>query len=248
MLLLGGTTEGRELATRLAGVAGLRVVTSLAGRLDASPNLPGEVRRGGLGGAAGIARWLGAHAPAVVVDATHPFAARISRDAAAAAPGAVLRLQRPGWVAGDGDRWVRVADQEAAATALPLLGRTALLTTGRQGLATFAGHPACRRLRLVARCAEPPLEPLPPHVQVVVATGPFDLPGELALLRREGVDVVVTKDSGGDATRAKLDAARRLGLPVVVVDRPPAVPGAPVVASVPQAVAWVLARTAGAAG
>lgn len=242
MLLLGGTTEARELAQRLAGVSSsVHVVTSLAGRLEHSPDPAGDVRRGGFGGADGITAWLRAHAPAVVVDATHPFAVRISENAAAAASGApVLRLQRPGWQAVEGDRWLRVPDLESAAAALPLLGRTALVTTGQQGLARFAGHRACHGVRLIARCAEPPADPQPPNVEVLVARGPFDLSDELALLRREGVEVVVTKDSGGDATRAKLDAARRLGLPVVMVDRPPTTPGVPVVVSVAEAQAWVI--------
>ncbi len=247
MLLLGGTTEGRELAERLSGVAGLHVVSSLAGRLDASADPAGEVRRGGFGGPEGMATWLRDHA-SVVVDATHPFAAQVSAHAATAAASAgvpLLRLQRPGWQAGEGDRWLRVPDLAAAAAALPLLGRTALLTTGQQGLVTFAEHPACRRTRLIARCAQEPV-PLPPHVEVVVARGPFDLADELDLLRREAVEVVVTKDSGGDATRAKLDAASLLDLPVVVVDRPPPVPGVPVVSTVADAEAWVLAVTSGA--
>lgn len=242
MLLLGGTTEGRELAQRLTG---LRVVTSLAGRLDDTPDPVGEVRRGGFGGADGITAWLRENAPAVVVDATHPFAVRISESAAGSGV-PVLRLQRPGWQAGEGDRWLRVADLAAAAGALPLLGRTALLTTGRQGLATFADHAACRRMRLIARCAQAPAQQLPPHVEVVVARGPFQESGELALLRREGVEVLACKDSGGDATRPKLDAARRLGLPVVMVGRPPVPAGVPVAASVEDAVAWVVAVTGAA--
>ncbi|HEX8496952.1 MAG TPA: cobalt-precorrin-6A reductase [Actinomycetales bacterium] len=243
LLLLGGTAEGRELAGRLVEVPGLRVVTSLAGRLTGTPQLAGEVRTGGFGGVDGLAEWLRDNAPALIVDATHPFAAQISGHVAEAAQRIgtpALRLQRPGWTQQDGDRWLRVPDLPSAARALPLLGRRPLVTTGRQGLGELVDDPSCRGLALVVRCAEAPTEPVPAHVTLLVDRGPFDLSAELSLLRGHGIDVLVTKDSGGDDTRAKLDAARRLGLPVVVVDRPPA-QGPPVgtVDDVAAAERWV---------
>ena len=140
ILVLGGTAEARELAAHLDG-AGIRVTTSLAGRI-ANPRLPrGEVRVGGFGGPAALADWLAAHRVAAVVDATHPFAERISASAARACPAAgvpLLRLERPSWSERPGDRWRRVPDLAAAAAVVPRLGRRVLLSTGRQGLAAFA--------------------------------------------------------------------------------------------------------------
>lgn len=243
MLLLGGTAEGRELAVRLGDVPDLRAVSSLAGRLD-DPRLPvGEVRSGGFGGVNGLAAWLRANSPAMVVDATHPFAGQISGHALAAselAQSPLLRLQRPGWTARAGDRWLRVPDVAAAADLVPTVGRRPLLTTGRQDLASFTGHPVCSLLDLLVRCVEAPDTPLPARTTVLLARGPYTFAGDRALLRERGIDVLVTKDSGGDRTRAKLDAARELGLPVVMIDRPPASPGVATVASVAEAEQWVL--------
>ena len=224
----------------------LRVVTSLAGRLEDSQLPAGEVRSGGFGGTPGLAAWLRANAPVLVVDATHPFAAQISANALAASEltqAPLLRLQRPGWTASVGDRWLRVPDLAAAADLLPTVGRRPLLTTGRQDLSAFTAHPACSLLDLVARCVEPPELPLPAGTRVLLDRGPYTLAGERALLRKLGIDVLVTKDSGGEATRPKLDAARELGLPVVLVDRPLSL--APVwVPSVDEAEGWVRARLA----
>jgi precorrin-6A/cobalt-precorrin-6A reductase len=249
LLLLGGTAEARALAARLvdrADPAGLRVITSLAGRL-AQPRLPaGQIRSGGFGGIAPLAAWLARHTPALLVDATHPFAARISEHAwaAAAATGTpLLRLARPGWVAGPGDRWWRVPELRAAADLLPTLGARPLVTTGRQDLAAFTENPACARLDLVLRCVEPPGHPLPARTTVLLASGPYTLAAERALMRQHRIDVLVTKDSGGESTRAKLDAARELGVPVVMVDRPHSPRGAaaiPTVTTVGQAERWVL--------
>ncbi|NHC13860.1 cobalt-precorrin-6A reductase [Motilibacter deserti] len=243
VLLLGGTAEARELAGRLVGVPGLRVVTSLAGRV-AEPRLPrGEVRVGGLGGADGLLSWVAEHAPAVLVDATHPFAESVSRSAAAAAERGgfpLLRLARPGWSERAGDRWHRVPSLAAAADATPALGARPFLTTGRQGLEVFAGHSTWSRLEVLVRTVDPPELKLPPGFRLRCDRGPYSVDGELALLRAEQVDVLVTKDSGGTSTAAKLDAARALGLPVVVVDRP-VLPDVPCVVSVDDAVAW--ART-----
>ncbi|MET8246604.1 cobalt-precorrin-6A reductase [Streptomyces sp. NPDC005202] len=221
VLVLGGTTEARELAAELAARPGVRVTTSLAGRVSRPGALDGEVRVGGFGGAEGLAVWLREHQVDAVVDATHPFAESITRNAsrAAATTGVpVVVLRRPGWRAGPEDCWHLVTSLDAAAEVLPRLGRRVFLTTGRTGLAAFA---RLTGLHFVVRSVEPPGPPMPPDVEVVLARGPFTVSDETALLRAHRIDVLVTKDSGGEATAAKLTAARHLGLPVVVVRRPP---------------------------
>ncbi|MDO0924735.1 cobalt-precorrin-6A reductase [Streptomyces sp. TG1A-8] len=233
VLVLGGTTEARRLAAALTAHPGVRVTTSLAGRVTRPGALEGEVRTGGFGGAAGLADWLRAHEVDALVDATHPFAASITANAARAAaatgvPAVVLR--RPGWRPGPGDTWHPVPSLEAAADVLPRLGRRVFLTTGRLGLAAFA-RPA--GLHFVIRSVEPPEPPLPPGSEVLLARGPFTVADETELLRAHRIDVLVTKDSGGGATAAKLTAARDLGLPVVVVRRPPLPDGVQAVPDVP---------------
>ncbi|WP_395298494.1 cobalt-precorrin-6A reductase [Kitasatospora hibisci] len=247
LLILGGTTEARELAGALAGSL-LRVTSSLAGRV-AEPRLPaGEVRIGGFGGPDGLAAWLRTERADAVVDATHPFAAAISGNAAraAAATGVpLLALRRPGWTAVDGDRWHPVADLDAAAAALPALGRRVFLTTGRQGIGAFAHLDG---LHFLARSVDPPEPPMPAALDVLLDRGPFTLDGERALLREHRIDVLVTKDSGGAATAPKLTAARQLGLPVVVVQRPAPPAGVPVAESVPAALDWLGRRFDGPGG
>ncbi|BCM71031.1 putative precorrin-6X reductase [Streptomyces sp. EAS-AB2608] len=238
VLILGGTTEARRLAADLAARPGVRVTTSLAGRVTRPAALPGEVRTGGFGGPDGLADWLRTHRVDALVDATHPFAASITDHAARAAratgvPAVVLR--RPGWRPGPGDRWYDVPSLAAAAEALPGLGSRVFLSTGRLGLAAFAGLTG---LHFLVRSVEPPEPPLPPDTRVVLARGPFTVTDETGLLRAHRIDVLVTKDSGGEATAAKLTAARDLGLPVVVVRRPPLPDG---VRAEPD-VAGVLAR------
>ncbi len=238
ILILGGTTEARELAARL-DAAWIPVVTSLAGRVG-RPRLPaGDVRIGGFGGPDAMAAWLRDQAVEAVVDATHPFAARISASAARACPAAgvpLLRLERPAWTERPGDRWHRVADLDAAARLIPQLGRRVLLTTGRQGLAAFAGVAGAWFL---VRCVDPPDPPLPPDSEILLDRGPYTLAGELELIDGQAIDLVATKDSGGDLTVAKLDAARERGLPVIVVDRPPAIASVATVVTVEAAQAWV---------
>ncbi|MET9775547.1 cobalt-precorrin-6A reductase [Streptomyces sp. NPDC006367] len=239
VLILGGTTEARRLAAVLADRPGVRVTTSLAGRVTRPGTVDGEVRVGGFGGPEGLAGWLRERRPDAVVDATHPFAERITANAAqaAAATGTPLVvLRRPGWRPGPGDRWHPAGSLAEAAGLLPDLGRRVLLTTGRLGLAAFAHLTG---LHFVARSVEPPEPPLPPGTRVLLARGPFTPAGERALLREHRIDVVVTKDSGGEATAAKLTAARDLALPVVVVRRPPLPPGADVVPDVPGVLRWL---------
>ncbi|MBZ9644256.1 cobalt-precorrin-6A reductase [Streptomyces sp. PSKA30] len=237
VLVLGGTTEARELAAELAARPGVRVTTSLAGRVTRPGAVAGEVRVGGFGGAQGLADWLRAHDVAAVVDATHPFAETITANTARAAaltgvPAVVLR--RPGWRPGPGDDWHPAAALRDAADLLPRLGHRVFLTTGRLGLAAFA-H--LTELHFVVRSVEPPEPPMPPDLELVLARGPFTPAGESALLREHRIDVLVTKDSGGAATAAKLTAARELGLPVVVVRRPPLPDGVTVVSDAPGAIA-----------
>ncbi|WP_037683819.1 cobalt-precorrin-6A reductase [Streptomyces griseus] len=237
VLVLGGTTEARRLAAELVARSGVRVTTSLAGRVSRPGALEGDVRVGGFGGAEGLAEWLDEQGVDALVDATHPFAAGITANAARAAAATrlpLLVLRRPGWQPGPGDRWHPVDSLDAAADLLPELGRRVFLTTGRLGLAAFAGLTG---LHFVARSVEPPEPPMPPRLDVVLARGPFTVADESALLREHRVDVVVTKDSGGEATAAKLTAARQLGLPVVVVRRPPLPADVTVVPDVPTALA-----------
>ncbi|MEV0717999.1 cobalt-precorrin-6A reductase [Asanoa sp. NPDC050611] len=223
VLILGGTTEARELAELLVDEPDTRIVTSYAGRTASPRTPPGDIRTGGFGGPDGLREWLTAHAPAILVDATHPFAQTISASAAAVPEVPRLRLVRPGWTEQAGDRWHRVPTLDAAAAALPAHGDRAFVTTGRQRLDAFTalGLPL-----LLVRCVEPPGGSLPPNVRLLLDRGPYTVESERALLDRNGIDVVVAKDSGGDATRAKLDAARERGIPVILVDRPiqPAVP------------------------
>jgi len=239
VLILGGTAEARELAGRLAGRSGLRTVSSLAGRVR-DPALPaGEVRIGGFGGADGLAAWLTAHDVAAVVDATHPFAQGISANAAAACVRTgtpLVSLVRPAWTPGEHDRWHEVASVEDAAGLLPSLGRRAFLTTGRQGLAAFA---PLEQTWFLIRCVDPPSGPLPRACEVILARGPYDSGAERALMSSRRIDVLVSKNSGGEMTAGKLDAARELGLPVVMVRRPP-LPDVPRRASVGDAESWLL--------
>ena len=242
VLILGGTTEARQLAECLSGRADLDVITSLEGRV-ASPLLPaGQVRVGGFGGPTGLAAWLEAHGIRAVIDATHPFAATISGNAAAAVAAShvpLLALRRPVWVPGEGDRWCDAASLEHAAMMLPELGRRHFLSVGRRGVSSFVDVPDAWFL---VRAIDPPEGPTPPQMELLLDRGPYSLDSEITLLRGRRVDTVITKNSGGEATFAKLMGARELGLPVVMVHRPPIPAGVPEVADVPSAVEWVEAQ------
>ncbi|MET9671823.1 cobalt-precorrin-6A reductase [Streptomyces sp. NPDC006482] len=239
VLILGGTTEARTLAGLLHTGTDVRVTSSLAGRV-ASPRLPeGGVRIGGFGGVDGLVDWVREHGVDAVIDATHPFAERISFNAARAAATAhvpLLALRRPGWVPVAGDDWRSVASLQEAAGALDGLGDRVFLTTGRLGLAAFADRPEW----FLVRSVDAPDAPMPVRTEVLLDRGPFTLEGERELLHRHRVDVLVTKDSGGAATAPKLTAAREAGVPVVVVRRPPVPEGIPVAATPQEAAAWAL--------
>lgn len=244
VLILGGTAEARALAAVLDGRS-VAVVSSLAGRV-ARPRLPaGDVRVGGFGGADGLADFLTGESVDAVVDATHPFAARISANAVAGCASAgvpLLRLARPGWSAHPGAaRWHWVDGHDEAAALAARLGTRIWLTTGRQPLGSFTGPLA--DAEVVVRVVDPPDVELPAQWEVILDRGPYTYDAERELLVARRIEVLVTKDSGGAHTQPKLDAADSLGTEVVVVRRP-AWPGdqVAVVESVDEAERWVLTR------
>ncbi|WP_151641464.1 cobalt-precorrin-6A reductase [Corynebacterium sp. 11A] len=219
-LILGGTSEGRDLAKRMLA-ENWEVTTSLAGRV-ANPRLPvGMVRIGGFGGPAGLAQWIVSNDIDVLIDATHPFAEVISESAAEASRATgrpLIALHRPAWTPQPRDRWHSVHSVEEAARVVARDYSHIFLTIGRQKLAHFA---ADTHNLYVIRCVDPPEVALPPRNRVLLDRGPFDVAGEKKLMIGNQIDVVVTKNSGGNYTRAKLDAARELGIDVVMVERPP---------------------------
>jgi precorrin-6A/cobalt-precorrin-6A reductase len=235
LLLLGGTGEARALAARLH--PDVPLISSLAGRVP-DPALPvGEVRIGGFGGSEGLASWLHAHDITAVVDATHPFAATITANAARAASSVGLPhvvLARPAWP--DTGAIVVSSDIEAADIVARNGYRRVFLTTGRSGTAAFKATDAWFLIRAVTA---PAAELLPAHHEVLLSRGPYHREGELNLLREHGIEALVTKNSGGDMTRAKLDAAAESGVPVIMVSRPPLPRGVQVVHTVQAAVDWL---------
>ena len=240
VLILGGTGEARALAAALVD-DGVPVISSLAGRVR-DPALPaGEVRIGGFGGVDGLAAWIAEHRVTAVVDATHPFAATMTAHAVAACAATgvpLVVLRRPGWAPQPG--WVWADSPVDAAARLPALGARVFLTTGRTSLATFAGLD----LEFLVRCVDPPSGPLPRRATVLLSRGPFTVAGERALMREHLIDVLVTKDSGGPLTSAKLAAAREEGVRVLVVRRPPLPAGVEAVETVDAALAALAARSA----
>jgi precorrin-6A/cobalt-precorrin-6A reductase len=235
VLLLGGTGEARRLADELSPE--YDVVSSLAGRTGEARLPVGEVRQGGFGGVEGLKAWLVEQGVEAVVDATHPFAATMTAHAVAATSALhlpLLVLRRAGWREQAGDRWHWAADAPAAAALLPGLGQRVFLTIGRQGLAAFAET----GLWTLARCVDPP-EPVPTWCEVLLDRGPYELDAELELLRKQRIDVLVTKNSGGEMTAAKLTAARELGVPVVLIERPPLPAGVAVVKTAGEVRAWL---------
>ncbi|BBU61996.1 precorrin-6A reductase [Methylosinus sp. C49] len=220
-LILGGTSEARALASRLAGDARLHAVVSLAGRTSAPLASPLPVRIGGFGGVEGLTRYLVEERIERVIDATHPFAARISANARAACAALDLPLlvyTRAPWSPVEGDRWIEVADNAGAIAALGEAPRRVFLTIGRLGLADFLCAP--QHYYLIRTIDQPQENDLPPRHELLLERGPFTVESELSLMRASAVDVIVSKNSGGRETYAKIEAARMLGLPVAMVTPP----------------------------
>lgn len=240
ILILGGTAEARLLADRLAAL-GHDVTTSLAGRTQ-NPVLPaGTIRMGGFGGATGLDHYLRDGQFDFLVDATHPYAARISDNAVTAAASSgvpLLRLMRPQWRPAAAQKWVDLASAEDAARFLTS-GARVLLTTGHTGLEHFLMRSDCR---FFVRVIEPPDTAIPHHAELIVSRPPYGLAAEAHLLDRHGITHLVSKNSGGTQTAAKLEAARRAGVEVVMIARPPYRP-APEVSSVEEALDVLTGRS-----
>ncbi|MBD3897588.1 cobalt-precorrin-6A reductase [Halomonas sp. ML-15] len=238
VLILGGTTEASALASAL-GERGIPALFSYAGRVATPKPQPLPTRVGGFGGVTGLAAFLGEERITHLVDATHPFAEQMSRHAVAAAQQTGIRCQaltRPPWLPEAGDRWQQVASVEAAVAALAGPAERILLAIGRQQLAAFASQPQHHYLlRLVDAPEVAP--PLPRH-RVILDRGPFTLDGDLALLQEHGIQRLVCKNAGGAGAIAKLTAARQLGLPVVMIERP-ALPQRQEAHTVEEVLAWL---------
>jgi precorrin-6A/cobalt-precorrin-6A reductase len=242
ILILGGTTQASALARALAARTDIAPTLSFAGRTQNPVPPPIPWRSGGFGGVDGLRTYLRQQGIAAVVDATHPFAAQMSAHAAAACGAESVPLvvfTRPGWQRQAGDTWREVARIEDAVAALGAAPRRVLLTQGRLQLAAFAAAP---QHMYVVRAIDPPaaIAALPNH-RLILARPPFALADELALMRAEAIDVLVTKNSGGEATYAKIEAARQLGLEVVMLQRP-AGGGVPELHDLDRVVAWIEAH------
>jgi len=241
ILILGGTGEAISLATALIGSRAGRVITSLAGRTKNPELPPGEVRLGGFGGSDGLIRYVQAEGIDLLINATHPFAAEMSRNALSAHQATrvpLLRLLRLPWEHQPGDRWILVENASEAARECRQRSGAILLTLGVKDLACFRDVDASR---LIVRVIEMPNPELLPGSTYVVARGPFSLEAELELMRQHQIGHLVAKQSGGEATRAKIDAARILQIPVIMIERPPIArePGCPVFANVKSLLDWI---------
>ena len=242
LLILGGTGEAAALARAAVARFGdrLTVTTSLAGRTKRPGPIPGQVRIGGFGGPAGLGAYLREQGIDRLIDATHPFAARISAVARAACDIAEvprLTLLRPPWRRHPLDRWIEVDDMATAAGIVGRIARRAWLTIGAGEVAAFS---AVTGVRFLVRLVDPPRQPLPLRFcEIVIGRGPFALADERHLVARHAIDVLVCKASGGAATEAKLVAARDYSLPVIMVRRPPPEPGS-AVETIDQALDWLL--------
>ncbi len=239
ILILGGTTEARQLAERLAQRTDLEVTLSLAGRTTSPVVHAVPVRVGGFGGAEGLAGHLAVERIDALIDATHPYANVISANAAAAARKAAVpfvALHRPPWKAVAGDRWVDVSDTRAAVQAIGPHSRNVFVALGRNELAPFSTAPQHHYL---IRSVDPVDPPLPlAHVTYITARGPFSEASDRALMTTHRIEVVISKNSGGSAAYGKIAAARALGIEVIMPRRPPA-PDAPAAETVDDAIAWL---------
>jgi precorrin-6A/cobalt-precorrin-6A reductase len=220
VLILGGTSEASELATKLAARADLTVISSFAGRVS-QPTLPaGLVRVGGFGGVTGLISYLVDENIEVVVDATHPFAAKISGNAELACETVsvpLIALERPPWQPKEHDCWRAVPDVQAAASMVNHKCNRVFLSIGRQELGAFSN---CDDAWFLVRAIDEPNAKLPANSKLILQRGPFYLNDELQMLRSESISLIVSKNSGGTATYSKIQAARELQIPVVMIDRP----------------------------
>jgi len=239
VLILGGTAEARALAAALADRREFSVTLSLAGRTKDPAKQPVPVRRGGFGGAEGLARHLRDEQIDILIDATHPYAAAISANAAEAARIAevkLLALRRPAWTKRPGDRWIEVDTVAGAVRAIGSAPRRVFLALGRKELQPFAASPQHFYLIRSVDPVNPPLAV--PQAEYIVARGPFSEGEDRALLEKHRIEIVVAKNSGGAATYGKIAAARALSIPVVMLKRP-VLPEVPSVATVEAAVGWL---------
>lgn len=239
VLILGGTAEAATIATQIHQIPGVEAIASLAGRTQQPVTQTNPGRIGGFGGATGLANYLRQEQIDLLIDATHPFAAQISFNAAQAASECGiprLMLMRPAWEAVSGDDWIEVDTHQAAAQALPGLAERIFLTIGRQELPAYAG---LKNIWFLMRMIDPPKPDLPiPPGELILQRGPFSLALERSLLQDYQIGAIVSKNSGGDATYAKIIIARELGLPVVMVQRP-TVPEGETVTDVESVLLWV---------
>jgi len=220
ILILGGTTEAAALATAFAELP-VKAITSLAGRTSNPAKLRGAVRSGGFGGIDGLASYLDCEGIDLVIDATHPYAVRISQNAVQAASKCnipLVRLERPAWQKQPGDRWIDVSDEAEAASAVPS-GERVFLALGRQHIASFAKR---ADVHFVLRMIDPPETALPPDCELILAR-PGDFAAERQFLENHKIGLIVSRNSGGTVSYPKIEAARALGLPVMMISRPPVI-------------------------
>jgi precorrin-6A/cobalt-precorrin-6A reductase len=245
LLILGGTGDAAQLAAQTVGIPGLETITSLAGRTNQPGAVASPIRMGGFGGEAGLVEYLRSNAIDLLIDATHPFAAQISWNAAHAASTVdipSLMLVRPAWARDRQDNWIEVESIDRAVAAIPTTAERIFLTIGRQQLAPFA---TLTDRWCLMRSIDPPAADLPlPPGKMLLDRGPFSLVQERQLLRDYQIDTIVSKNSGGDATYAKIMAARELGLPIVMVQRP-MMPVGERVGTVGEAIDWLRVKISG---
>ncbi|APO54682.1 cobalt-precorrin-6A reductase [Bradyrhizobium diazoefficiens] len=240
-LILGGTSDASQLAAEIART-GMDAVYSYGGRTRAPADQPLPTRIGGFGGLSGLADYIRREGITHVIDATHPFAAEMSRNAVAACAETgtpLIALERTPWAKTPGDNWIEVGDVDAAVAALPESPANVFLAIGRQHIAPFGNKP---QHAYTLRFVDPPEAPLPFPADVIVSRGPFTLDGELEMLRIRCIAWIVARNSGGDGARAKIDAARTLGLPVIMIVRPE-LPERQRVESVAEIMQWLGHRT-----
>ena len=240
-LILGGIADANQLSAEIAR-AGIDAVYSYGGRTRAPADQPLPTRIGGFGGVDGLADYIRREGITHVIDATHPFAAEMSRNAVEACTQTgtpLIALERAPWARVPGDKWIEIGDVAAAVAALPGAPTRAFLAIGRQHIAPFAARP---QHAYTLRFVDPPEAPLPFAADVIVSRGPFTHDGELEMMRMRGINWIVARNSGGDGARAKIDAARMLGLPVIMISRPK-LPERLRVESVADVMQWLGHRT-----